>query len=141
MRSSLKTGLIASMVMVMGVFAVPGVGQASTSTDYPVTGFHLTYGASVLTGSITWYNRAVRIPGSIRARSSDKHARFRGESANCYSPLETRYVAVDDERPFVVEMNCDYPGGFTKVLVGMFEGNTDTLLRAAVCTRQGCVNK
>jgi hypothetical protein len=136
--SSLKTAVIASMLVVAGMFATPGIGQASTAADYPVTDFRVPYGASLLTGSITWHYRDVRITGELKARSSAKQARFHGVSSNCISPLETRTAAVDEVRPYLVEMDCDYPGGFTTVYVDLYEGTT--FRAGAICTRQGCVN-
>ncbi|MCG8918647.1 hypothetical protein L6E12_22960 [Actinokineospora sp. PR83] len=136
-RRSFTAALIAAMLTVMGMFAAPGVGQASTSDAYPVTPFYLEYGASVLTGSITWYNRNVNITGSVKARSTGKQARFRGESASCLSPLETRTASVDTTRPFDFGMTCDFPGGFTYVHVALWDVD-GSFLDGVTCTRQGC---
>ncbi|OLF09679.1 hypothetical protein BLA60_17965 [Actinophytocola xinjiangensis] len=139
LRRSVVGGLIASMLAVMAIFTAPAVGQASASTPaaYPVTPYTLKYGESVLTGSITWYNRSVYISGSVKARSTGKQARFRGESAYCYSPLETRTASVNTTRPFGFSLNCDYPGGYTYVYVALWDVNGNFLL-GTTCTRQGC---
>ena len=125
------------MLAVLGLFTAPAAGHASTSAAYPVTPFHLEYGASVLTGSITWYNRSVDVSGSIKARSTGKQARFRAESASCYSSLETRTASVDTTTPFGFNMPCDVPGGYTYVYVAMWDVN-GTYLLGVTCTRQGC---
>ncbi|UOX93098.1 hypothetical protein MUY14_21670 [Amycolatopsis sp. FBCC-B4732] len=116
--------------------AAPGLGHAS-ATDYPVTGFFVPYGASVVKGSITWHNRDVVITGEVRARSSEKQARFRGESDSCVTPLETRTAQAGEDRGFRVDFDCNYPGGLTYVYVALWEG--DVYRGGVTCTRQGCV--
>ncbi|MEU7479795.1 hypothetical protein AB0A63_27650 [Lentzea sp. NPDC042327] len=131
-----KTIIATLSAVTLMAAAAPGIGVAGTS-DYPVTPFRIEYGASVLSGSITWYNRSVSIPGELRARSSEKQGRFRGTSANCVTPLETRTAQPGENRGFNVGLNCDYPGGLTNVYVALWEG--DTYRGGVVCTRQGCV--
>ncbi|MEV5717784.1 hypothetical protein AB0L41_28155 [Amycolatopsis mediterranei] len=131
------TGLIVSLLAVLGVFAAPAVSQASTSAAYPVTSFRLEYGATVLAGSITWYNRNIGIVGSLRARSSGKQAHFRAGSASCSSAATTGTVPADTTGSFDIGMNCDFPGGFTWVTVQLWDAS-GTYLDGVTCTRDGC---
>jgi len=140
-KTSFATVLIASMLAAVGLLAAPAVGSASTSESaYPVTSFRLPYGASLLAGEITWYNRSVHITGSVKAVSTGKTGFFQGESPNCLSAWETRTASVGETRGFVVDIPCDYPGGITIVYIKLYDvqGN---YLRGDICTRNGCVHQ
>jgi hypothetical protein len=132
--------LIASTLAALGMLTTPAAGYASTSADYPVTPFRLEYGASVLAGSITWYNRSIHATGTVKAVSTGKTARFRGESPNCLSSWETRTASVGETRGFVVDIPCDSPGGITIVYVELWDVQSH-YLRGAVCIRNGCAIK
>ena len=136
-KRSFKVTLIASLVAALGMLTTPAISSASTSQAYPVTPFRLTYGASVLAGSITWYNRSIHATGSVKAVSTGKTAVFQGESPYCLSVPETRTASVGETRGFAVDIPCDYPGGITIVYVELWDvqGN---YLRGATCTRNGC---
>jgi hypothetical protein len=129
--------LIASMLAGLGVLTGPAAGYASTSAAYPVTPFRMEYGASVLAGSITWYDRSIRATGSVKAVAAKKTAVFQGESPHCISGVETRTASVGDTRESVVDIPCDAPGGITMAYVELWDFDSSYLHRA-VCTRNGC---
>ena len=79
---------IASMLAALGVLTGPAAGYASTSAANPVTPFRMEYGASVLAGSITWYDRSIRATGSVKAVAAKKTAVFQGESPHCISGVK-----------------------------------------------------
>ncbi|WP_246037390.1 hypothetical protein [Saccharothrix texasensis] len=140
-KTSFATALIAAMLAVLGMLTTPAVGSASTSeAAYPVSSFRLPYGASLLAGEITWYDRSVHITGSVKAVSTGKTAWFLGESPNCLVGPETRTASVGETRGFLVDIPCNYPGGITIVYVRMYDvqGN---YLRGDICTRNGCVHQ
>lgn len=138
-KTSFATALIASMLALLGMLTAPATGSASTSeAAYPVTPFRLAYGASVLAGEITWYNRSVHITGSAKAVSTGKTGWFLGESPNCLVGPETRTASVGETRGFVVDIPCDYPGGITIVYVRLYDVQGH-YLHGDICTRNGCV--
>jgi hypothetical protein len=136
-KRSFTAVLIASMLAALGMLTTPAVGNASTSAAYPVTPFRLEYGASVLAGSITWYNRSIHASGSVKAVSTGKTAVFQGESPYCLSGVETRTASVGETRGFAVDIVCDFPGGITIAYVELWDVQGH-YLRGATCTRNGC---
>ncbi|MEV6825291.1 hypothetical protein [Amycolatopsis sp. NPDC051102] len=115
----------------------PAAGYASTSAACPVTPFRMEHGASVLAGSITWYDRSIHATGFVKAVSSGKTAVFQGESPNCLSGVETRTASGGETRNFVVDLPCDFPGGITVVHVELWD-TQGTPLHRAICLRNGC---
>ncbi|MGI5506610.1 hypothetical protein [Lentzea sp. CA-135723] len=137
MRKTIAATLGAAAVMAAGLMPISATTAAAA--DYPVTEFRVPYGASVITGSVTWHNRDVVITGELRARSSTKQARFRGLAEHCDTGIDTRTAQAGENRPFRVPFDCNYPGGFTYVVVALWDGADHR--GTAVCTRQGCTNE
>lgn len=137
-KRSFASVVIASLLAALGMLTTPAAGYASTSQAYPVSEYRLEYGASVLAGSITWYNRNVGGPGFLKAVSGAKGAHFRFVSDNCN---KTAALTTPDRttKTFTIGGECDFPGGFTRAYVTMFDALTGNKLISATCTRNGCI--
>jgi hypothetical protein len=132
-------GMLLALLVSLGLLVAPGASQAAVEpTAYPIVPFTLAYGNSVLTGTLTWYNRSIGVAGSITARSTAKQGWFWGTSADgsCNPEPQTRTTPLGTTRPFNFTMNCDVVGGFEGFYV-VLRDEFYVLVRN-YCTRLGC---
>ena len=134
--------MLLAMLVMFGLLVAPGVGQAAVEpSDFPVTGFTISYGQSVLTGTLTWTNRSVGITGSVKARSTAKQGWFWGygnyQQTWCNPVPQTRTTAAGTTRGFSFSMSCDIVGGFDFFYVELRDSYS--VLGGMTCTRSGCV--
>jgi hypothetical protein len=125
---------------VLGLTGALGLSPANATTTSPNTDtatsdFHLEYGASVLDGTITWFNRSLHIGGSVKAVSGSKQGEFLGYNGNLTCIFdETRTTAAGTTRGFGFDESCDLPGGFSEVDVYLNDGSGN-ILRSQFITR------
>jgi serine/threonine protein kinase len=108
--------------------AGPTAAGPSTASAADTSSFHLAYGASVLDGTITWYNRSLRISGSVKAVSGSKQARFHIHNGNFTCNIrETRTAADGTTKGFGFDETCNQRGGFSEVDVFLLDSNGNPL--------------
>ncbi|MDD9381264.1 hypothetical protein M8Z33_32360 [Streptomyces sp. ZAF1911] len=108
--------------------------DAQTTTTYPTSDFNINFGATWTRGTVTWYNRSVRVIGQHRSAVSDSAVTCRTTWAYSLqgnravigqgggSPTACGTIASYD---FVVP--ADQPGGAAYVRVCLDDGNLKDL--------------
>jgi hypothetical protein len=131
------------VLVVLGIIGGLGSPQADATTTAPdavtaTSDFRLEFGATVLDGTITWFNRSLHIDGSIKAVSGSKQGKFLGVNGNSTCRFdETRTTPDGTTRPFGFDEHCDMPGGFFEVFIDLND-DSGHVLGSQFCTRSGC---
>ncbi|MEU4360122.1 hypothetical protein [Streptomyces virginiae] len=135
MKSHL-TAAVGSVVLAAGtLLGAPAAGaQAATASDYPTSDFNIDFGATWTRGTVTWYNRSVRLVGYHRSAVRDSALTCRTTYAYTLQgdravigqgggyPIACGAVASYN---FVVP--ADQPGGAAYVRVCLDDGNLKDL--------------
>jgi len=128
------------VLVVLGLAGALGSSPANATTTAPdaitaTSDFHLEYGASILDGTITWFNRSLHIGGSVKAVSGSKQGEFIGYNGNVSCIFdETRTTAAGTTRGFGFDETCDLRGGFSEVDIYLNDG-AGNILRSQFITR------
>jgi hypothetical protein len=110
--------VVAAVALVAGVAPA---AQAATSSYPPPTPFRVDYGATYTAGTVTFYNRAVRVSGEQKAVASSgcrytwaKAFNAAGFLADGISP-----VTCGKSEQYTVDVPADVVGGATHVEVSL----------------------
>lgn len=129
----MKTPLAAALgSVVLAAGALLGAPAASAQTTaYPTNPVDVTYGASYIRGTLTWYNRGVGFDGVLRAVGC-RRAWFGtyGASGNLLAARSTS-TKCDVTYPIDVGIPADVPGGAASVIVCLDDADANPLK----CTR------
>ncbi|MCY0951426.1 hypothetical protein [Streptomyces sp. H27-S2] len=135
----MKTHLAAalgSVVLTAGtLLGAPAAGaQTATATAYPTSPFNIEFGATWTRGTVTWYNRSVRVVGQHRSAVGDSPVTCRTTWA--YTLQGDRAVigmgggspiACGTIKPYDFFVPADKPGGAAYVRVCLDDGNLKDL--------------
>ncbi|MFB6523700.1 hypothetical protein [Streptomyces sp. NPDC056401] len=125
---------LGSVVLTAGTLLGAPAAGAQTTTAYPTSDFNINFGATWTRGTVTWYNRSVRVIGQHRSAVSDSAVTCRTTWAYSLqgnravigqgggSPTACGTIASYD---FVVP--ADQPGGAAYVRVCLDDGNLKDL--------------
>lgn len=125
---------LGSVVLTAGTLLGAPAAGAQTATAYPTSDFNINFGATWTRGTVTWYNRSVRVVGQHRSAVSDGAVTCRTTWAYSLqnnravigqgggSPIACGTIASYD---FVVP--ADQPGGAAYVRVCLDDGNLKDL--------------
>ncbi|WP_407838629.1 hypothetical protein ACE1OC_23305 [Streptomyces sp. DSM 116496] len=118
--------VVGSAVLTAGALLGAPAASAQT-TAYPTTPFDVTYGASYVRGTLTWYNRSVGVEGTLRAVGC-RRAWFGAYSAS-HSQLDVKSTSTkcDVTYPIKTLLNADVPGGAAYVIVCLDDANANPL--------------
>ncbi|MEU9236026.1 hypothetical protein [Streptomyces subrutilus] len=125
----MKTHLAAalgSVALTAGLLLGAPAASAQTAA-YPTTAFDVTYGASYVRGTLTWYNRSVGVDGTLRAVGC-RRAWFGayGASGNQLGARSTG-TKCDTTYPVKTVIPADAPGGAAYVIVCVDDANANPL--------------
>ncbi|MCX5613306.1 MULTISPECIES: hypothetical protein [unclassified Streptomyces] len=125
----MKTHLAAalgSVVLTAGTLLCAPAAGAQTAA-YPTTAVDVTYGASYVRGTLTWYNRSVGVEGTLRAVGC-RRAWFGayGASGNELGARSTS-TKCDVTYPVSTGIPADVPGGAAYVIVCIDDANANPL--------------
>ncbi|MET9512009.1 hypothetical protein ABZX62_26755 [Streptomyces flavidovirens] len=127
---------LGSVVLTAGtLLGAPAAGaQTAAVTAYPTSGFDINFGATWTRGTVTWYNRSVRIVGQHRSAVADSLLTCRTTWA--YTLQADRAVigqgggypiACGNIRSYDFVVPADQPGGAAYVRVCLDDGNLKDL--------------
>ncbi|MFB9388652.1 hypothetical protein ACFPM3_22910 [Streptomyces coeruleoprunus] len=135
-------------VLAVAASSVALAGTALTSpahAAYPVTHFHLEYGASILDGDLTWYNQSVGVSGTNKVASGSgcRYAAFEAANyAGARDYLTSSPLCVATTRPFEGTLSINVAGGADYVVVSYHarspEDGAYYRVASQVCYRTGC---
>ncbi|OEJ30226.1 hypothetical protein [Streptomyces subrutilus] len=125
----MKTHLAAafgSVALTAGMLLGAPAAGAQTAA-YPTTAVDVTYGASYVRGTLTWYNRSVGVEGTLRAVGC-RRAWFGayGASGNELGARSTS-TKCDVRYPLETGIPADVPGGAAYVIVCVDDANANSL--------------
>ncbi len=128
-------------VAIAGVASLSGTAQAA----YPQTSFRLEYGATISTGTITWYNRSAAIEGNLKAYSGCKAVTFTAVNDREYDNGESPLICRNGSSVnYGDTLNIDVAGGPSVIYVYLTAGNPQVerpdIVDKKKCTRSGCVS-
>ncbi|MFD9305400.1 hypothetical protein ACFWCB_22550 [Streptomyces sp. NPDC060048] len=121
---------LGSVVLTAGmVLGAPAAGAQTAA--YPTTAVNVTFGASYLRGTLTWYNRSVGVNGTLRAVGC--HSAWFGAYGASGNELGTWSTGTecDVTYPFNIGIPADAPGGAAYVKVCIDDANANS----SKCTR------
>ncbi|MFD3325549.1 hypothetical protein [Streptomyces sp. NPDC058701] len=133
MRTHLAAA-VGSVVLTAGTLLGAPAAGAQTSTAYPTSDFTINFGATWTRGTVTWYNRSVRVVGQHRSAVGDSPVTCRTTWA--YALQGNRAVigmgggypiACGTITPYDFAVPADKPGGAAYVRVCLDDGNLKDL--------------
>ncbi|WP_203862988.1 hypothetical protein [Plantactinospora mayteni] len=116
---------------------------AAANTAATASDFYVTYGASYIRGTITWYNRSADVDGVVHAVSECRRASF-----TAMSDYELTDAGVSPEAcpgtdtSFSIRLSIDVIGGIDAIWAKVDyrqEGTWHTAIKRDRCGRDGCV--
>ncbi|MET9518307.1 hypothetical protein [Streptomyces sp. NPDC002994] len=116
---------LGSVVLTAGTLLGAPAAGAQTAA-YPTTPFDVTFGASYVRGTLTWYNRSVGVDGTLRAVGC--HSAWfgtYGASGNELGAWSTG-TKCDVTYRFKTEIPADAPGGAAYVRVCIHDANANS---------------
>ncbi|WP_415953790.1 hypothetical protein [Streptomyces sp. KLOTTS4A1] len=136
-------------------YATKGVVRCTLSSDPcvnssqdEVTQFHLSYGNSVATGALTWFNRSVSFEGNNHVASGCRYVEFiaTGAEGSTHRATSSKFCASGGDRSFgpqTIDLSS-VEGGATSVQITYWiledVGSTYATKGVVKCTRDGCEN-
>lgn len=126
----------APVTAVPSALATSAPAAPAAPAAYPTTPVDVTYGATYVRGTLTWYYRSVGFKGTWRAIPSSGCRRvWIGTYDSAGSPMGARSTSTlcDGVKPVELTIPADEPGGATTVLVCLDDGNAAPLK----CERYG----
>ncbi|MFJ9743260.1 hypothetical protein [Streptomyces sp. NPDC101166] len=127
---------------------VGGTCTATTRDPGPVKTFRLTYGSSVATGAISWFERSASFEGVNHVVSGCRFVELVSTAADNTSKRNTTspFCGTDADHPFG-PTKIEFPGvqgGIVEIAVTYWisedGGDTYATKGTQSCTRSGCVN-
>ncbi|OEJ23388.1 hypothetical protein AR457_01485 [Streptomyces agglomeratus] len=125
MKTRLAAAVGSAVLTVGTLLGAPAAGAQTAA--YPTIPFDVTYGASYVRGTLTWYNRLVEADGTLRAvgcRSVWFGAY--GASGNKLGDGSTG-TKCDGTYPFKIGIPADAPGGAVYVIVCLDDADASPL--------------
>ncbi|EPH44229.1 hypothetical protein ABT390_09720 [Streptomyces aurantiacus] len=125
MKTHLAAAVGSAALTAGALLGAPAAGAQTAA--YPTTPFDVTYGASYVRGTLTWYNRSVGVDATLRAVGC-RRAWFGayGASGNQLGAVSTS-PKCDTTYKFKVPIPADAPGGAAYVIVCLDDGNANPL--------------
>jgi hypothetical protein len=115
-----NAALIAAAAVAAGVVLAAAPASAAASVTKP---FALApYGASTFAGTITWYNRSVKINGTLKAVNCRQ---IRAEAWAGINPQGTGFSGTqcNSTTPQPIGLSANVPGGADHVEITMYDGD------------------
>lgn len=120
MKTHFAAAAVGSLVLTAGtLLGAPAAGaQTATATAYPTSNFNIDFGATWTRGTVTWYNRSIRVVGQNRSAVATPHEACRSTMA--YALRADRSVmnlnfeissACGDIKSYDFVVSADEPGG------------------------------
>lgn len=120
----------ASVTAVPGTLATSAPAAPAAPAAYPTTPVDVTYGATYVRGTLTWYYRSVGFTGTWRAIPSSGCRRVWAQtydSAGHSLGVRSTSTLCDGVKPFELTIPADVPGGATRVVVCLDDVNAQPL--------------
>lgn len=120
-------GGLSALALSVGMLASAGPAAQATSAAYPTRQVDLSYGASYIRGTLTFYNRSVGFKGTIRALSSSgcryaKLTTIAADNGDYLGTQETRR-ACNSVISVTESITADRVGGACSVFLEFFHGD------------------
>jgi hypothetical protein len=109
-------------VALLLIGAISTIGAQPASAAPQVTPFYYTYGATILQGKMTWYNRTTAISGSLKARSDCRYGRFNAmtNSDQLVDAYTTPTVCPPNTTSYGGSVTVNRPGGPAYIAVWLY---------------------
>ncbi len=124
MSTRTKTAMCTVVALAGLVLVAP---QATAQAAYPTNPFRVSYGATYAQGTMTWYNRTVRLTGNLRSLSSSGCRKaYAVTFDSAIEPLGERNTGPqcgDAIKPFQLDVPADVAGGAFATSVCLLDGN------------------
>ncbi|PKW00033.1 hypothetical protein ATK30_0104 [Amycolatopsis echigonensis] len=124
--SAKKKAMLCAVATLAGlVIAAPQSGAAA----YPTNNFDVTFGASYTRGTITWYDRSVRLTGTMRSLASSGCRRTIGFTYNADASKQLGEHGTSSQCGDAIkalppiDVPADVPGGAGFVTVCLTDGD------------------
>ncbi|MEU1018338.1 hypothetical protein ABZ383_34850 [Streptomyces sp. NPDC005900] len=125
MKTPLAAALGSAVLTAGALLGAPAVSAQTTA--YPTTPVDVTYGASYVRGTLTWYNRSVGFSGTLRAVGC-RRAWFGAYDANNVKRGEvSTSPKCDTTYAINVGIPADVAGGAASVIVCIDDANANPL--------------
>lgn len=125
----MKTHLAAalgSVVLTAGTLLGAPAAVAQPAA-YPTTPVDVTYGASYIRGTLTWYNRSVGFVGTLRAVGCRRAWFGAYDASGNQLGAKSTSTKCDVTYPINTGIPADVPGGAAYVIVCMDDANAQPL--------------
>ncbi|MFB7272618.1 hypothetical protein [Streptomyces sp. NPDC056244] len=129
-RSALALAAAAGFAMSAALTTPAAAAEPVAAVAYPTRDVDVTFGATYVRGTLTWYNRSVGITGTYRAIASSGCRRvWVGTYDIAGVPLDAQSTSTlcDGVKPIDFPVPADVPGGAASVLVCLDDGNAEPL--------------
>ncbi|WNV88712.1 hypothetical protein [Umezawaea sp. Da 62-37] len=124
MSARMKSALCAITALAGLVLVAP---QATAQAAYPTNTFRVSYGASYAQGTMTWFNRTVRLTGDLRTLSSSgcrkAYAATFDSAVDLLGERNTSAKCGDAVRSFQLDVPADVVGGAYATSVCLLDAN------------------